>query len=1118
MPSAPPLEVLEDGAPEPGTAFGRPVVPVPEVSRTHAPALSITLKPIQTYSVSLEQAAKPYIANGIFSEKDLEAFAAKHGEKPLAVLLCAEGMKRRLEQACPLTEKEGLQLDKAAARLSDLVREKRPDDVLEWWANALIGQDQDLDETSTLLSLAGKTVGAVLYETVEPLERRQLLSEKRDLEKLQRLCQDADNIRRLSTRLQSMPQANSKRLMLEMELAGYEKERQEIFQVYGYDPADPDLQFDFQKQKSEIESELDEVDGDIAAMAALSQRQLDKVAPEADGIQAQLDRLNQQDRVSLDDLGKLYKSLGKMSACIGDPRLKQTVTMLKNQIRSQVLHELKQEFQQQFKKSLSELERGGASRSFSINIELGAAVSVFGMHLADISAGLEYKFSVSANDDSRLVDLHKLSPRVSLVLGPKDVIAADAAVIGEFGDGKVFPNVDEFAAFHANDLLGVLLNQRKVAGSKGVYRARKADAAAKTATAEINRFEHELRRLKVIAPGDRLIGKLQRQPSYTELTSKAGTVTAGMSALEGLMSAGVSASATRQKFTRRTDLVQTLRDNYGLVHALGTPQQFGVLLQGQYWPGELGDQKLKQLEMERDEARRTLVTESMEVAWQDARQDLRELREQTKASIAALEAEYQAYIHAVNCYDSAPAESKPQLQLLKHRMELGRGAVGRGECLRAMMLTHARLAEVYLDTFTGEESPVTDDSGFFSELERIEAAYRTPQLNLNNEKHIRPCLMHASKAKSTNLEGTGFVNLGVPYTPLRFGAVVKGNRISGHPNPDNDGRYLNVSFKVGGVFKMSDLLSVCKGEIPFNSSSIEFNDDVPWFQFSDVDMGDFGYQTTPGMQVEFNIIRTDTGPRLQYIRVTQEKSDGLASPQIPLGEGPGVGLHLKLGGSRGQVDNRYEYIGNNTLTYLQTRYNGLTAGGKTSGDENLWQPFVKKNRKQLLSLLKNMAKPGTNAHQEMQVLLESMKKRRDIPVDFSVKFGEQLEGYVGGTVSEDDMLQGLNEFMAFQYRLHRTEASKRFNLMQQQKELQARQVWLKGNEIETVRFVGELANGKNGADKELKLMLKAIGDTGFAASIQQRLKEYQKKGDDPIIASALLGDLVQQYQRAVRRK
>ena len=108
VPSAPPLEILEDAAPEPRTAFGRCVVPVPEVSKTHAPTLSVPPRPIQTYAVSLEQAAKPYIDSGIFSEKELEVFASKHGEKPLAVLLCAEEVKRRLEQACPLTEKEDL--------------------------------------------------------------------------------------------------------------------------------------------------------------------------------------------------------------------------------------------------------------------------------------------------------------------------------------------------------------------------------------------------------------------------------------------------------------------------------------------------------------------------------------------------------------------------------------------------------------------------------------------------------------------------------------------------------------------------------------------------------------------------------------------------------------------------------------------------------------------------------------------------------------------------------------------------------------------------------------------------------------------------------------------------
>ena len=73
-----------------------------------------------------------------------------------------------------------------------------------------------------------------------------------------------------------------------------------------------------------------------------------------------------------------------------------------------------------------------------------------------------------------------------------------------------------------------------------------------------------------------------------------------------------------------------------------------LLTQGQtvlkWWANAL-------LGKDKDEALGVLKGDSMEIAACDAKDDLLDIRKKTKSAISALEAEYDACIHAVNCYE-----------------------------------------------------------------------------------------------------------------------------------------------------------------------------------------------------------------------------------------------------------------------------------------------------------------------------------------------------------------------------------------------------------------------------------------------------------------------------------
>lgn len=306
---------------------------------------------------------------------------------------------------------------------------------------------------------------------------------------------------------------------------------------------------------------------------------------------------------------------------------------------------------------------------------------------------------------------------------------------------------------------------------------------------------------------------------------------------------------------------------------------------------------------------------------------LKAKRAEIKDVITTLYKEYESYSILVNQKDSKKSrDADKQMGVIKHGMESDRGAVGRGEYLRAVICSHVALTQAYLASFSEGEVPYLnkDEAGFCQFLTEIDRAYSNPQMNLDQKRDIEKQLTLVSGAQSTNVQLSGNVSVQVPGVSKDVGMVVKYNNIVGDINPDNDGEYLNVAFtaniplgepssKEGTQGAKKTFARAVLGEALsqfLSRNSIEAQ--LP----SDATLGLEGALGL-GAQLELNMVKgEDNKFHIQYIRATESSSLG--------GKGSVTAGAVKFGGGVSVSSNTHlsEWLGDDTLTYLQTKFNG----------------------------------------------------------------------------------------------------------------------------------------------------------------------------------------------------
>ena len=756
------------------------------------------------------------------------------------------------------------------------------------------------------------------------------------------------------------------------------------------------------------------------------------------GIYAQaLEQLQKTDGSSSDSkhLVACSNMLDSLKECHNSPAAQELIEGLQAHVSNQLLGLARDEFKEQLKHQLKSLERGGSQQEIVIGFEMGVAAA----HVVGVNAGIRYTFDATALDDTRIVDRSTVTGSIDLVLGDGHIVRADLKGSVSGGAGKLFGSLDDFVDYHANDILPMLLGSGLKApkNAKGIVTARKSDAKQLQVTANLPQLEKGLIGQSILNPGDKLRAPGMSRPDYLTFTEKTGSLKAQVSALEDMLSGSYTLSNTRTEFRKHSPIQDAFRSSPELLDK-EPDRYFSVFTKGKNLTGAEGRQwitstatmldNLKveyQLSMDKDPARAEMLKGM-----------IGQVRESLQEAMASLYAEYDHYSSAVNHHDSRDKEKAVSsgVRDLKHNLEKNRGSNGRAEFLRSISATHAKLAKVYGNTFGPGLPPEVKDKETGRLLNRMEAEYRMPQFHLSDQQ-VKGTLSAVSTNKASRLNHVGEVKLKVPYTPLLLSAAVRKEHIEGHFNNDMNGDYLNVSFRADAGANMAGILGSIQSGLPSALSStgkVMFASSLP------TDMN-FGLDLAG--QVECHFIKSKvTGEYcLQYLRFSGEKGIGGSTPEIPVVAGPWGDVKVKAEAAMHSRSNVMEYVGNNTLTYFFTRYNGWADGGKTSMDvasarqagqgekagADYWDQFLHNNKSQVKKMMSNLIDPEKSISQEFT------KRLADIgDEDFSSNIRTSLDNYKKNPTEENykAALANFNEFMVESHKFDKAAQDKAFSL------------------------------------------------------------------------------------------
>lgn len=121
---------------------------------------------------------------------------------------------------------------------------------------------------------------------------------------------------------------------------------------------------------------------------------------------------------------------------------------------------------------------------------------------------------------------------------------------------------------------------------------------------------------------------------------------------------------------------------------------------------------------------------------------------------------------------------------------------------------------------------------------------------------------------------------------------------------------------------------------------------------------------------------------IQYIRATESSSLG--------GKGSVTAGAVKFGGGVSVSSNTHlsEWLGDDTLTYLQTKFNGWSVGGQ---EPQLWQRYCDNHQKGLEKVFNKLIEPSSNAAKELTKMAEDSKDIKTLKSDLLTKIGEWAE-------------------------------------------------------------------------------------------------------------------------------
>lgn len=371
--------------------------------------------------------------------------------------------------------------------------------------------------------------------------------------------------------------------------------------------------------------------------------------------------------------------------------------------------------------------------------------------------------------------------------------------------------------------------------------------------------------------------------------------------------------------------------------------------------------------------------------------------DQLENAMSSLEAEVNGYIEAVNAqerFEELAADKsipKPERKLAasmakqarRIKDNIKRGRLGdnkvrwrgggfhkvnhRGTFFRSAIITHMGLKNGHQRLSSRHDfgsSPL-----MMERSKTMENLLSNPDVNMTplqrKDTQLTYGVVGTNTELSFNTEFSSFIPL--PGLSSSAGLTIKRNVIVGDPVPDNDGTYTNVSISFGSGVNVQEICrKFADMELPKDVAENGI-DKKEFLKLLESGLG-LDQSFSGAITLEANFVKTPHSKvsKLQYVRASAQAGVSFGTPTKVKAYGLGFEGDISFKTSKPFKT----WLGTNTISFVQTQYNGIYAGK----DHSDWAKFKEENLQSIGKLVKNIATSKTNAQDEFFAMVDDLEK------------------------------------------------------------------------------------------------------------------------------------------------
>ncbi|NEO76176.1 hypothetical protein [Moorena sp. SIO4G3] len=694
----------------------------------------------------------------------------------------------------------------------------------------------------------------------------------------------------------------------------------------------------------------------------------------------------------------LYKSLQTLSKTVPDNTYQRTLTLLDLNARASLSEKITQQIREQLNQQFTPLlSKPGNSQKIQVNLSLGAEFGILSALTGGVTLGGELSYSITVNNDRRIqVENSKL---VSLSLGgnlgsdDEETLSASAKLTGDIQSGqkRTYNRIEDFVQAETSRISTAMIqysankNPLNLTPFEKLYRQRQALNLREEARQRQSELNDNAQLLGLIDTSDSFTIPPESTVDYRTTNFRAVSGSSELGLNTGFLELGIGRTDKLKLETssRTINFIDNMLEHRSpsVIYSIKKPEYVNFTIQEgdteTVYQGREGAEKLENLQV----GINALKTDIKSNPTLENQYALRELRHELKDALRHLYWEYQEFTQLANRKDSpdSPPEVKERLEKFKKdrgisvkaKIFKGDNVGSRAEYLKAISVQYSQLANLYYDSFPEGQTPLNWDYEFNDYLQDFKTLLKTPQYfipsdDLNQVFNAKQIALgkEISQAASFTVGGdvissiAGSLSVEATYTE-----ILKAD------NEYTEGKGISVEIKLSSTESLQDTI---KGVIQQLNSRTNLNIDE---SIVDATIGNDTVRLEPSLEdgetnkIEFSLAENAGSYYLQYIRISDEYTRDL-SAEVPIETGQGVTLKIGGGVGRTATRNRWEFIANNTITYIRDIYTGFKLGERNED----WEKFKTKEESFLRRLFDQLSKENTNAAHEMTDNLNKINK------------------------------------------------------------------------------------------------------------------------------------------------